>query len=503
MAGSSAVSDATGPALNAMTIDLATLTSSVLTALAVVAVVAVVLALATDDREPSIVLAWLFVILLVPVLGAVAYFFVGRNHRRETRRRARSSRATQERTERSLAPTIEANEAFSEAAVKLLDGTPGQRMEASGRREALMPPLPADSVTVYVAGADKFRELLADLRTAQRYVDLMYLIWEQDELTAEVTEVLLERLRAGVEVHILYDWLTCVPFKKDELKRLAAAGAAVVPCYRKPGQLNYRNHMKMAIIDGDVVYSGGMNMGQEYIDGGERFETWRDTHFRMTGPVVAPYLWLFASTWTLNDRPEDLFTGYVSAPVPHAPGEGSPVQVLHSSVSTDFPAIRDAFIAGLLNARHRVWVQSPYFVPDEPLLTAMCVAATSGVDVRFMMTGVPDKKLPFYAAYAYYPRLLEAGVRIYQYRAGFLHSKTVTIDSELVVIGTCNWDIRSIILHDEVVSIFYDRRIATTYAAQYETDIERCVPVTAADISALGGLRTFRNSVFRLTSRLL
>ncbi len=124
----------------------------------------------------------------------------------------------------------------------------------------------------------------------------MYLIWERDELTAEVTGILMDRLAAGVQVHILYDWLSSLPYKKSELKALAAAGATVVPCYKKPRQLNYRNHMKMAIIDLAVVYSGGMNMGQEYIDGGPRFDVWRDTHFRMTGPVVAPYLQLFAAT---------------------------------------------------------------------------------------------------------------------------------------------------------------------------------------------------------------
>ena len=331
----------------------------------------------------------------------------------------------------------------------------------------------------------------------------MYLIWEMDELTAEVTEVLLDRIQAGVEVHILYDWLSSLPYKKHELERLAAAGASVAPCYKRLALLNYRNHMKMAIIDGDVVYSGGMNMGQEYIDGGPRFDVWRDTHFRMTGQVVAPYLALFASTWLANGGKEDLFTGYVSAPQQQGPGDGIPVQVLHSSVSTRFPTIRDAYVVALTNARRRAWIQSPYFVPDEPLITAMCVAAASGVDVRFMMTGVPDKKIPFYAAAAYYRRLLDAGVAVYQFKAGFLHSKTVTVDDDLAIIGTCNWDVRSLILHDEVVSVFHDERIAKENAAQYERDITVCSTVSLADLAALSRRETLRNSLYRLLSRLL
>jgi len=475
----------------------------ILDVLLLLAVAGVVVVLATDDRDPSTVLAWLFVVLLLPVLGLVAYFFIGRNFRRDSPRRQRIVKQLEAVAERSLTPVTAANAEFTEAAVAELAGTAGQRIESTGRTEGGVAPLPADSVDIYTAGSQKFPALLAEMATAERYIHLMYLIWEQDELTAKVTEVLLERLTAGVEVHILYDWLSCLSYKKDELKRLAAAGATVAPCYKRLPQINYRNHMKMVIIDGKSVYSGGMNMGQEYIDGGPRFDVWRDTSFRMTGPVVGPYLMLFASTWLLNGGKEDLATDYMPAPEGHHRHEGVPVQVLHSSVGTTFKTIRDVFITALLNARERIWIQSPYFVPDEPLITAMCAAAASGIDVRFMMTGVPDKKIPFYAAQAYYPQLLRSGVKVYQYKAGFLHAKTVTVDDQLSIIGTCNWDIRSIILHDEVVAVVYDQGVATRYAEQYERDIEDSALVTADDLLSLSRGQRFRNSVYRLFSRLL
>ena len=475
----------------------------ILDILILLALAGVVIVLATDDRDPSTVLAWLFVILLVPLFGLVAYFFIGRNYRRDSPRRTRVLRQMDEVSERSLAPVMAANTEFSEASVAALSGTPGQRIESTGRTEGGAVPLPADTVDVFLSGAEKFSALLDDMAGAQRYIHLMYLIWKQDELTARVTGVLLDRLAAGVQVHIVYDWLTCVVYKKDELKRLAEAGAVVAPCYKRLPQINYRNHMKMAIIDGETVYSGGMNMGQEYIDGGPRFDVWRDTHFRMTGPVVAPYLMLFAATWLLNGGKEDLATDFMPAPAVHGRDEGVPVQVLYSSVRTTFKTIRDVYITALTTARRRIWVQSPYFVPDEPLMTAMCTAAASGVDVRFMMTGVPDKKIPFHAAQAYYRQLFRAGVRVYQYKAGFLHAKTVTVDDQLAIIGTCNWDIRSIILHDEVVAVFYDGGIATRYAEQYERDIEDCAEVTMEGVEALSHGARFRNSVYRLFSRLL
>ncbi len=467
------------------------------------AIAGVVIVLATDDRDPSTVLAWLFVVLLLPLLGLIAYFFIGRNFRRDSPRRRRIMAQMDAVAAESLAPVTAANTEFTEEACTDLYGTPGARMESVGRTEGGVAPLPADTVDIYTAGSQKFPALLDEMATAEKYIHLMYLIWEQDELTAKVKDVLLERMKAGVKVHILYDWLSCISYKKDELKELAAAGAVVMPCYKRLPQINYRNHMKMVIIDGKSVYSGGMNMGQEYIDGGPRFAVWRDTSFRLSGPVVAPYLMLFASTWLYNGGKEDLATDFMPPADEHHRHEGTPVQVLHSSVQTTFKTIRDVFITGLTNARERIWIQSPYFVPDEPLMTALCTAATSGIDVRFMMTGMPDKKIPFFAAHAYYPQLLRAGVKVYQYTAGFLHAKTVTVDEQLSIIGTCNWDIRSIILHDEVVSVFYDGGVARDYAAQYERDIADCKQVTWEDLAAFTRGQRFRNSCYRLFSRLL
>ena len=475
-------------------------------AVVVLTVAGVVFTLATDDRDPSIVLAWLFLIVIAPLLGVVAYFFVGRDHRAPPRRRARQHGPAAVSAGRQPGVTTRDAGPFSEAVVEELQGSPAGRVARLAMNQGGTEPLAADDLRLYFTGADKFRDLLADLAGAQHSVQLMYLIWEQDELTAKVTEVLLDRLAAGVRVHILYDWLSSLPYKKEELRLLGASGAFVLPCYRRASQLNYRNHMKMAIVDGAVVYSGGINMGQEYIDGGKRFPAWRDTHFRMTGPVVAPYLELFTSTWVRTGGREDTFSS-VPPPPPRPPGSGAgagiPVQVLHSSVSTPTAAIRDLFIAALTTARRRVWIQSPYFVPDEPTLTAMCVAASSGVDVRLMMTGLPDKRLPFYAAHAYFEHVLAAGVRVYLYTAGFLHAKTVTMDDDLVVVGTCNWDIRSMLLHDEVVAVIHDRQRVEECAARYESDLRSCREVTIAQLVGLGPLRRTRNLLCRLTSRLL
>ena len=331
----------------------------------------------------------------------------------------------------------------------------------------------------------------------------MYLIWERDELTAEVTEVLLEKLRQGVEVRILYDFVTSLTFGKSELRLLARSGAQVKACFKRLGEINYRNHMKIALVDGEVVYTGGMNMGQEYIDGGRRFARWRDTHLRLTGPIAAPFVILFAALWRLNGGREELAAGYLPRPSAERPEAALPVQVLHSSVATPFKSIRDAFIVALLEAHESVWIQTPYFIPDEPLLNAMRTAALAGTDVRLMTVGVPDKKLVRWAAYPYYRQVLESGCRVFQYTAGFLHAKTVTVDGRWCVIGTCNWDIRSLMLHEEVSCAFYDEAFAQRHAEIFRDDLESCREFTLEDWHALSSGERVRNSFLRLFSRLL
>jgi cardiolipin synthase len=484
-------------------VSIAQLVAWVLVVALLAAVLGVIVALVTDDRDPTTVLAWLLVIALLPVIGLLLYFFIGRNYRRNTPERERLRAEAAGLAAAVLEPVYEGNAGYVAAVERGLEGTPAGKLVQLGRHVTGFPVLPAASIEVYHRGADKFARLLDDLADAQRSVDLMYLIWEQDELTARVTEVLLDRLAHGVRVRILYDWLSSHRYGKDELKRLAAAGAAVKPCYKWLTHINYRNHMKIALIDGRAVYTGGMNMGQEYIDGGARFEVWRDTSLRLTGPVVAVFEVLFTLMWRYNQRRGE-------QPAPFAPAAGTvagaadpPVEVLYSSVATPFKSIRDAYIVVLLGARETVWIQSPYFVPDEPLITAMCAAALSGTDVRLMMTGVPDKKLPFHAAHAYYKQLLDAGVKVYQYTAGFLHAKTVTVDRRWCIIGTCNFDVRSTILHDEVSCVIFDPVIAGDYAAVYEDDLTHCREFTIDDWWALGRWTRWTNSFARLFSRLL
>ncbi len=466
------------------------------------ALLSMIFVLVTDDREPSIVMSWLFVLGLVPGVGFLAYVLLGRNFRRQ----ARSGGREVQTFRAAMAGIEDVQEAAAPVLTALLEARPdgpAARVARVAQREGNASVVGADTLEVFYSGKDKFPRLLADLAEAQHTITLMYLIWERDELTAKVTAILLDRMSQGVEVVIMYDWLTSLRYRKSELRRLKRAGALVQPCYRRLLRINYRNHMKVAAIDGRVVYTGGMNMGQEYADGGSRFASWRDTHLRMTGPVVAPLQALVATVWMLNGRTEDLTEDRFMPASPDAAAGAIPVQVVHSSVWTPALVNRDVFITALGAATQSVWIQSPYFIPDEPLLAAMTTAAASGLDIRFMMAGVYDKAVPWWVAQTYFRPLLEAGARIFQYEAGFLHSKTVTLDEELTIIGTCNWDIRSLILHDEVSTVIHDTVVTQTTREQYLRDQESCREITLATIDGISRLATIRNQGLRLTARLL
>jgi cardiolipin synthase len=270
-------------------------------------------------------------------------------------------------------------------------------------------------------------------------------------------------------------------------------------------RINYRNHRKIVVIDGEIGYTGGMNVGQEYIDGGKRFACWRDTHMRITGQAVAGLQKLYAARWFERKRDhEDLFGAeYMPAPDPDSIETGILMEVAAQGVEDQWSASRRAHMVAIGQAEESVWIQSPYFVPDYSIYDVMINAALSGIDVRFMMTGVPDKKIAFWAAQTYFQKLIEAGARVYLYEAGFLHAKTITVDGRVSAVGTMNMDPRSLKLHKELMEWVFDEGFSQQVAASFLKDMESCRELTLNEVLALGKVRKFRNQAARLLSNVL
>ncbi len=463
--------------------------------------VAVAITVITDDREPTHTLAWLLVLIAFPVVGLVFYYFFGRNWRK------RLARDPWTATVAALAAPVmqRIREEYAEYHGRALDWALERGYEDIPRiieSTQGTTALPAYDVRILVDGGQKFPALLQDLGAARETIVMQYFIWKRDELSARVAQVLHDRLRAGVEVRILHDWIGNIFYPKDELRSLAAAGAKVEQDLTKLRQINYRNHRKIVVVDGTIGYTGGINIAQEYIDGGARFPSWRDTHVRFTGPAVADLQALFAARWHRKTG-ESIFNDRFFPPEYAEIGRMTLTQTVSDGIDVPWQPAQRAHIVSFAAARKRLWIQSPYLVPTPEIYSALIDAALAGVDVRFMMTGLPDKKIAFWAAETFFGQMIDAGVKIYRYTEGFMHAKTMTIDGQIAVIGTMNLDIRSLALHQELMCWFYDPQLAEEHERVFIDDMTRCEIVTREMVDGWSAWRHLRNATARLASNLL
>lgn len=456
-----------------------------------------------EERDPSTTLAWVLVFIALPVLGFLLFILVGRDPRlwrSHDELRVRASALGNE----AVAPLYAQ---FAGSSTELASRKPPVvgRLVRAIHALCETDPLPVTGLEIHAKTAEMFDRLYIDIEAANDHIHLEYYTWEDDELTRRFCDLLAEKARAGVDVRVLYDWVGSIPYGKSQLRTLAAAGARVRADAARLQRLDYRNHRKIAVVDGRIGYTGGVNFGQEYIDGGRRFASWRDTSVRFTGPLVADLQRLFAVRWMRITGEEECFAPRYFPPLglDDAPGEPLWGQLAYSGAESRWESIHHAFMVAIGSARTRVRVQSPYFVPDQALADSLVTQSFACVDVELMMAGVPDKKLPWWAAFTYIGKLLDAGGTVYQYGAGFFHAKSMTIDGAVTVIGTANFDIRSFALNDELSLFFYDEGVTATQDSIFDADMGSCRVVTAQEVAGLAGPVRLRNALARLVSRLM
>jgi len=338
-----------------------------------------------------------------------------------------------------------------------------------------------NQITLYHDGKGKFDAILNDIANAKKYIFVQYYILRGDEAGRHLVRQLAKRAMDGVEVRLLLDGMGCAFTAKDTYKPLVDAGGKLglfMPPV--PVRINYRNHRKLAVIDGTVAYIGGSNIGNEYLGMGE-LGNWRDTHMRLTGSAVNPIMLRFIMDWNFasNEKMEVLpqyFTSrrerisemqsevvnadYTLAKTSSAlEGPGSRVTIISSGPDTRYPSVLHAFCRMIMGAKKSVYIQTPYFVPDDALFTCIRIAALSGVDVRIMYPANPDHPFVYWASSSFIGELMCAGVKGYAYTKGFLHCKTVMVDSKICAAGTANMDVRSFKINFETHAFIEDEAI--------------------------------------------
>jgi len=458
--------------------------------------------LMSDEREPAEQFAWLFLVWALPLVGLIMYFIFGRDWRKKGRDRRKLY-------DKYIIPVMQPIYDTYKPAIDRFKSTEASEVQLKvvNTIEALnvASPLPVRDIKLFSNGQGFFDAMCEDMANATRFIHHQYFIWEYDELTRKMADIMLDRLANGVEVRIVYDWMGTVPFKKSEMKELKAAGAIIYEDMKHIDSLNYRNHRKITVIDGEIGYNGGFNIGQEYIDGGKGYPSWRDSGVRYTGPGVAELQKWFATRWFLLHNQENLLNEKYLPAMDLSLNEGNPtiIQVVAQAAEDPYGSAALTHMVAMGAATKTLRIQSPYFVPDAPMLDAIVCAALSGVDVQFMMTGWPDHQTAWLAARTYYPKLLEAGARIFRYDAGFFHAKTISVDGTYCAVGTMNMDRRSFDLQKEMMTWVHNGDIARQLEAQFDIDREKCTEVTWDEINGYSSFEKFKQRTFRLLSHIL
>ncbi|UOE93148.1 cardiolipin synthase [Alkalihalobacillus sp. LMS39] len=422
-----------------------------------------------ENRHPTKTLTWLIVLGVFPLVGFFFYLMVGQNYRKK---RSFTEKAL---LDEQAFKKIQGHKQLNEKEIKKMGGHQ-QLLFRLAHKLGNNPISFATESKVLTDGKETFTHILQALKLAKHHIHLEYYIVRHDEIGNEIKEVLIKKAKEGVEVRFLYDAVGSWMLSKAYIKELRANGVEMVPfsSVKLPfltNKINYRNHRKIIVIDGHVAFVGGLNIGDEYLGKDRYFGYWRDTHLFVRGEAVRTLQLIFIQDWYYETREALLKPSYLS-PVLVEEGKDGGVQMIASGPDKRWEVIKKLFFSMITSAKKSIWIASPYFIPDDDILSALKIAALSGVDVRILVPNRPDKKIVFHASRSYFPELLEAGVKIYEYHRGFMHSKIIIVDNEIASIGTSNMDMRSFHLNFEVNAFLYQTKSVTTLVGDYIFDLE-------------------------------
>lgn len=471
---------------------------------ALYALVAIVF-LISENRSPQATLAWMLVFVFAPVIGLLLYIFFGRDRKafsKETRLLRQELRSN---ALPLLAPLLTRQDA--EIAQLADQGASHRKLMMLVRRNSQSALTTRNHVDIKQDAAEFYPSMIEDMKAARHSIHMQYFIWGADSFTEGLKEILSAKAQAGVEVRLLYDPLgSRAHLSRRYVQEMQAAGvrmAPTSPLYRLH-TISYRNHRKITVIDGAIGYTGGMNVGKEHLDGGEGFDSWRDTQVRIVGEGAAVLQAVFMVDW-YNAVRENLFSEAYFPKRATQPAEGDvPVQILTSGPDSQWATIRQLYFAMITTAQRHVYMQSPYFVLDASMAEALKSAALAGVDVKVMLSArASGNKLPAWAGNTYVADAVNAGVHVFFYNKGYLHAKTISIDSAICSIGSANIDIRSFSINYELNAVLYSERLAKELEQDFEHDLAYCTEFDVAEYNKRSTALRFRDSVARLFSPLL
>lgn len=424
-----------------------------------------------DTRSNTKTLAYLLTVLFVPVIGVIIYFSVGINYKKREiySKKIVSSGSLQAMViqmmhDRNI-KTIEKDteQVFDERISQFLFHATSSPLANNNHVEILR------------NGEEKFPKVLQAIAKAKHSIHIEYYIIEEGAITNTLEELLIKKVNEGVKVRVIYDDFGSSSIRKKLVPRWREHGIAIYPFYKIKllffaNRINYRNHRKIIVIDGEIGFIGGINWSDRYYNQGEEGLYWRDTHLYLEGPITASLQAIFLADWNFCSKlllkpTPNLFEG-----LNKKSGDTS-VQIAADGPDYATPTILYSLLQAIHNAKEYIYATTPYYIPDESLQNALCLMAQSGVDIRLLVPYKSDSRVVDAASRSYFKELLNSGVKIYRYKKGFIHAKTLAIDDQLSTIGTANLDYRSFDLNFEVNALIYNAEITQELRQQFEEDI--------------------------------
>ncbi|NOD34839.1 MULTISPECIES: cardiolipin synthase [unclassified Ruegeria] len=413
-------------------------------------------------RTPQGSVAWVVFLITAPYIAVPTFLFLGSFHYEgylTGRRDSDEVISGLEGFKQQFPPTRTENQSIYRALEKIGDIPVGS----------------GSDLDLLIDGEATFTSIFEAIASAKSYVLVQSYIINDDKIGRHLRDVLLDRVQDGVSVRLIYDAVGCAKLPKTYLQSLSNGGVQVVNAHAYGGpksrfQINFRNHRKTVVVDGEVGFTGGLNMGDEYMGEDPKFGSWRDTHARLTGPIVLQLQLIFAEDWHWATR-ENLISE-LDWDVKKTEADKDAV-IIATGPGDAFDTGSFYFCTLINAATERLWIASPYFVPENDILTALKLAAMRGVDVKLLTPEVVDHTIPWLAALAYFDEVMDAGVEVWRYNDGFMHQKVVLVDDMISSVGTTNLDNRSCRLNFEETAVVFDEQTASEVATMFEADFAR------------------------------
>lgn len=465
-------------------------------------IIVMVVVIILENQDPIKTISWILILFLLPLLGIILYIYLGVNPKK---RKLISLKEMEDRM--SLDRLIRDQRLLLSAEVFLPDGKLGTKKHLMNlllnNSKAII--TEHNQVRVLNNGRQTFGSIIYELENAREHIHLEFYIIEDDQIGNKIKDILIRKAIAGVEVKVLYDDVGSWSLSRRYIREMTSAGIRVmnfmpVKTYAFANKVNYRLHRKIIVVDGRVGFVGGINIADRYLRGLGKNNRWRDIHLRIEGDAVRSLQALFLMDWNFANRTSDYDRRYFPD---HSVTERKLVQIVASGPDSDWQSIMQAYFAAIATASHYVYISTPYFLPNESIMTAMKTAALAGVDVKLLLPEKNDSWIVGRSSRSYMKELLQAGVSVFFYIKGFTHSKLLVVDDLFASVGTANMDIRSFNQDFEANALIYDEALTRQLKLDFLDDITQSKEILLEEWEKRSLWEKSQESVARIFSPLL